>query len=98
MATKAAHRRLAKEAAAIAANPPPFVIARPLETNFLEWHYIVTGPPESPYEGGEFHGKLIFPDNYPSKPPAIMMLTPNGRFQTSCRLCLNISDYHRKGC
>ncbi|KAJ1547988.1 Ubiquitin-conjugating enzyme E2 6 [Cladochytrium tenue] len=87
MATKAAYRRLVKESAAIAANPPPFVIARPLESNILEWHYIVRGPPGTPYEGGEYHGKLIFPDTYPFKPPAIKMLTPNGkkvsnRFQT----------------
>ncbi|KAI9343741.1 UBC-like protein [Zopfochytrium polystomum] len=94
MASHAAYRRLAKESATIAANPPPFIVARPLESNILEWHYIVRGPPETPYEGGEYHGKLIFPDNYPFKPPAIKMLTPNGRFQIDFRLCLTMSDYH----
>lgn len=31
---------------------------------------------------------------YPFKPPSIMMITPNGRFKTSTRLCLSMSDYH----
>ena len=28
------------------------------------------------------------------KPPAIYMITPNGKFQVNVRLCLTISDYH----
>ena len=35
--------------------------------------------------GGYYHGKLLFPDGYPFKPPGIMMLTPSGRFQTATR-------------
>ncbi len=31
---------------------------------------------------------------YPFKPPAIMMLTPNGRFKTNTRICMSMSDYH----
>jgi hypothetical protein len=31
---------------------------------------------------------------YPFKPPGIMILTPNGRFDTGKRLCLSMSDYH----
>mmetsp|Transcript_2260 Transcript_2260/g.6859 ORF Transcript_2260/g.6859 Transcript_2260/m.6859 type:complete len:105 (+) Transcript_2260:356-670(+) len=39
-------------------------------------------------------GKLKFPSEYPFKPPAISMLTPNGRFETDRRLCLSMSDFH----
>ena len=39
-------------------------------------------------------GKLIFPQDYPFKPPAIMMTTDNGRFSINQRICLSISDYH----
>ena len=46
------------------------------------------------FSGGFYHGKLIFPQDYPFKPPRILMLTPNGRFQTNTRLCLSISDFH----
>uniref|UniRef100_A0A914VRJ0 UBC core domain-containing protein n=1 Tax=Plectus sambesii TaxID=2011161 RepID=A0A914VRJ0_9BILA len=57
-------------------------------------HYVVRGAPGTPYEGGVYHGKLVFPSDFPFKPPAIYMLTPSGRFQTNTRLCLSISDYH----
>ncbi|KNC97150.1 uncharacterized protein SPPG_07540 [Spizellomyces punctatus DAOM BR117] len=94
MASKGAHKRLTKEYIAITKNPPDYIVAKPLESNILEWHYVIRGPPDSPYEGGEYHGKVIFPADYPYKPPAIKMLTPNGRFQTDYRLCLSMSDYH----
>lgn len=29
------------------------------------------GPPETPYVDGEYHGVLIFPSEYPFKPPGI---------------------------
>ncbi|KAJ3280367.1 Ubiquitin-conjugating enzyme E2 6 [Borealophlyctis nickersoniae] len=93
MATKGAHKRLMKEYMAIKKNPPDFIIAKPLEKDILEWHYVIRGPPNSPYEG-EYHGKVNFPPDYPYKPPAIRMTTPNGRFQTDYRLCLSMSDYH----
>merc|ERR1719509_530060 len=46
------------------------------------------------YKGGLYHGKLVFPSEFPFKPPSIYMITPNGRFKTDTRLCLSISDYH----
>lgn len=87
-------QRLRKDAARLAKDPVPFILAVPLPSNILEWHYVVQGPPDSPYAGGMFHGKLVFPKEYPFKPPSIYMLTPNGRFQTNTRLCLSISDFH----
>ncbi|EEB19486.1 ubiquitin-conjugating enzyme E2, putative [Pediculus humanus corporis] len=57
-------------------------------------HYVIAGPEETPYEGGFYHGKLIFPKEFPFKPPSIYMITPNGRFMTNTKLCLSISDYH----
>lgn len=57
-------------------------------------HYVVCGPESTPYEGGFYHGKLVFPREFPFKPPSISMITPNGRFKTNTRLCLSISDFH----
>ncbi|KAF2009764.1 ubiquitin-conjugating enzyme E2 6 [Aaosphaeria arxii CBS 175.79] len=96
MATPAATKRLTKEYAAISKSPPPYIIAHPSEKNILEWHYILTGPPDTPYEGGQYWGTLMFPPDYPFAPPAIRMHTPSGRFQPSTRLCLSISDFHPK--
>jgi len=96
MATPAATKRLTKEYAAISKSPPPFITAHPSDANILEWHYIITGPPDTPYDGGQYWGTLMFPPDYPFAPPAIRMHTPSGRFQSSTRLCLSISDFHPK--
>lgn len=94
MATKQALKRLTKEYKLIVENPPQFIEARPNEDNILEWHYIITGPPDTPYLNGQYHGTLTFPSDYPYKPPAIRIITPNGRFKENTRLCLSMSDYH----
>ncbi|PHH66521.1 hypothetical protein CDD81_6996 [Ophiocordyceps australis] len=96
MASKAAEKRLTREFKSISENPPPYIKAHPSESNILEWHYIITGPEDTPYHRGQYWGTLLFPSNYPFAPPAIMMHTPSGRFQPSTRLCLSISDFHPK--
>ncbi|KAF2745076.1 ubiquitin-conjugating enzyme E2 6 [Sporormia fimetaria CBS 119925] len=96
MATPGATKRLTKEYASITKSPPPYIIAHPSESNILEWHYILTGPPDTPYHNGQYWGTLTFPPNYPFAPPAIRMHTPSGRFRPSDRLCLSISDFHPK--
>ncbi|KAF9184543.1 hypothetical protein BGZ51_003305 [Haplosporangium sp. Z 767] len=94
MATKGAYKRLTKEYINIQKSPPAYLFARPLERNILEWHYVLKGPPDTPYYGGEYYGTLVFPADYPFKPPSIRMMTPNGRFQIETRLCLSMSDFH----
>lgn len=74
--------------------PPPFVWAVPDEKNILTWNYLIRGPPDSPFAGGEFHGVLLFPPEYPFKPPGIKMLTPSGRFQPDRKICFSMSDFH----
>lgn len=68
--------------------------AQPLEDNLFEWHFTVRGPPESEFEGGVYHGRVILPPDYPMKPPSIILLTPNGRFETNKKICLSISGHH----
>ncbi|CAD6192092.1 unnamed protein product [Caenorhabditis auriculariae] len=93
-ASVTATSRLKKDYHKLLKEPVPFMKAAPLENNILEWHYVIMGAPNTPYEGGVYHGKLIFPPDFPFKPPSIYMMTPNGRFQVNTRLCLSISDYH----
>ena len=69
-------------------------VAVPDSKNIFEWHFVIYGLTECPYEGGFYHGKLLFPAEYPMKPPGIMMITPSGRFQPKTRICLSISDFH----
>ncbi|KAJ1820284.1 Ubiquitin-conjugating enzyme E2 6 [Coemansia sp. RSA 2611] len=94
MASKAASKRLAKEYLMIQKSPPDLIVAKPLDKDILEWHYIMTGPPDTPYVGGEYHGKLKFPKDYPFAPPAIQMITPNGRFEVHKDICTSMSNYH----
>ncbi|KAG7155080.1 ubiquitin-conjugating enzyme E2 J2-like [Homarus americanus] len=89
-----ASARLRADYMRIKRDPVPYVMAEPLPSNILEWHYVVEGPEQSPYEGGYYHGKLVFPMEYPFRPPSIYMITPSGRFKTNTRLCLSISDFH----
>ncbi|KAG7397019.1 Ubiquitin-conjugating enzyme E2 J2 [Phytophthora boehmeriae] len=94
MATAMASKRLRKEYLALQRNPVENIRAAPLEKNILEWHYVITGTEGTPYEGGFYHGKLKFPPEYPMKPPSVLMLTPNGRFDVNRRICLSMSDFH----
>ncbi|KAK6204740.1 Ubc6 protein [Scheffersomyces amazonensis] len=94
MASRQSQKRLSKEYKSIQATPPPYITAKPNDENILEWHYIITGPPNTPFENGQYHGMLRFPTEYPFKPPSISIITPNGRFACNTRLCLSMSDYH----
>lgn len=51
----------------------PNVTICPLEANILEVHYVLEGSKGTPYEGGVYHGKLIFPKDYPLKPPGVIV-------------------------
>lgn len=90
-----ASARLRQDYMRLKKDPVPYVTgAEPLPSNILEWHYVIKGPEDSLYAGGYYHGKLVFPKDFPFKPPKIIMMTPNGRFKTHTRLCLSISDFH----
>ncbi|EER03434.1 ubiquitin-conjugating enzyme E2, putative [Perkinsus marinus ATCC 50983] len=87
--------RLTRELQALKKACPAQIDAMPSTKNMLEWHFVVFDLPEdTPYYGGVYHGKLVFPQMYPLKPPAIYMITPNGRFETHTKLCLSMSDFH----
>ncbi|KAL7633056.1 UNVERIFIED_CONTAM: hypothetical protein RMT77_016632 [Armadillidium vulgare] len=68
--------------------------AYPLEDNLFEWHFTVRGPPDTEFDGGIFHGRIMMPTEYPMKPPNIIFFTPNGRFETNKKICLSISGHH----
>eukprot|EP00195_Chlamydomonas_chlamydogama_P011269 CAMPEP_0202896150 /NCGR_PEP_ID=MMETSP1392-20130828/5201_1 /ASSEMBLY_ACC=CAM_ASM_000868 /TAXON_ID=225041 /ORGANISM="Chlamydomonas chlamydogama, Strain SAG 11-48b" /LENGTH=329 /DNA_ID=CAMNT_0049581395 /DNA_START=89 /DNA_END=1078 /DNA_ORIENTATION=- len=69
-------------------------IAEALESDIFEWHFVVRGPPDTEFEGGVYHGRILLPAEYPFKPPSFMMLSPNGRFETNVKICLSISSHH----
>ncbi|XP_061609139.1 ubiquitin-conjugating enzyme E2 J1 isoform X2 [Phyllopteryx taeniolatus] len=83
-------KRLMKEAAELR-DPTEHYHAQPLEDNLFEWHFSVRGPPDSDFDGGVYHGRIVLPPEYPMKPPSIILLTfvhppptiPTHRFLTS---------------
>lgn len=54
------------------------------------------GPPDTPFERGLYHGRILLPPEYPFKAPEILILTPNGRFEVNKRICLSITSYHQE--
>ena len=52
------------------------VTAAPLtETNLFEWQAMITGPDQTPYEGGLYELTLSIPCNYPVKAPKVRFKT-----------------------
>ncbi|KAI9557668.1 ubiquitin protein ligase [Daphnia sinensis] len=86
-------KRLMREAKELS-QPTAEYFAQPVEDNLFEWHFSVRGPADSDFEGGVYHGRISLPPEYPLKPPSIMLLTPNGRFEVNRKICLSISGHH----
>ncbi|XP_063831243.1 ubiquitin-conjugating enzyme E2 J1-like [Ostrinia nubilalis] len=86
-------KRLMREAIELAEATEEYC-ARPLEDNLFEWHFTVQGPKGTDFEGGIYHGRILLPKEYPMHPPHIILLTPNGRFDTNKKICLSISGHH----
>lgn len=56
--------------------PPLNCSAGPTNSNDLfKWDGMIYGPSETPYEGGTYHLKIVFPTDYPFKPPKIQFTT-----------------------
>ncbi|KAK9804549.1 hypothetical protein WJX73_007857 [Symbiochloris irregularis] len=94
MASAQATLRLQKEYKKLIKEPVDNIQAHPVPRNLLEWRFVLQGPAGSDFAGGHYHGKLVFPPDYPWRPPSISMLTPNGRFAPSVNICMSMSSYH----
>jgi len=87
-------QRILKEIRELKKVKSSLLVADPLEDNIFEWHFTMRGPRNTEFEGGIYHGKIILPSEYPLKPPDIIFLTPNGRFEVGKKICLTISSHH----
>lgn len=87
--------RILREHRDIQRNQSPHWTAAPLSLEEpREWHFTLRGPPDSPFEGGLYHGRIVLPKNYPFAPPSLMLLTRNGRFEVNKKICLSASSHH----
>jgi ubiquitin-conjugating enzyme E2 J1 len=62
---------------------PEHIRLSPCRNNLLEWHFTIAGPPDTAFEGGLYHGRVLLPLDYPASAPRIQMMTPSGRFEVS---------------
>ncbi|CAG9314274.1 unnamed protein product [Blepharisma stoltei] len=46
-----------------------------LGQDMLHWNGLLIGPPETPFEGGNFRFDIIFPSNFPVSPPEFFFRT-----------------------
>jgi ubiquitin-conjugating enzyme E2 J1 len=86
-------KRLMREAVEMK-NPTELYYCQPIEDNLFEWHFTIRGPIATEFEQGIYHGRILFPVEYPMKPPSIILLTESGRFKTNEKICLSISGHH----
>ncbi|KAK2960877.1 putative Ubiquitin-conjugating enzyme E2 J2 [Blattamonas nauphoetae] len=93
--SKTGTTRLLKSLQLIQKNPIPRVITIPLPQNIFQWHFVIYGEDGTSYEGGEYHGTIIFPKDYPFQPPDIYMFTPTGRFNTETKICMSMTSFHK---
>jgi len=84
--------RLNKEYKDILKLPPDGVTAGLKNGNLNEWIATLVGPAGTPYDGGIFRLKIIFPSDYPFKPPKITFTTPIYHCNISGKgdICLDI--------
>ncbi|KAL4267283.1 Ubiquitin-conjugating enzyme E2 6 [Pleurotus pulmonarius] len=89
-------KRIMQEAKELANDPCTDYSAAPLEDDIFEWHCTLRGPSGTEFEGGLYHFRILLPAEYPFRPPSIMMLTPNGRFELNTKICISFTSYHEE--
>lgn len=87
-------KRILQEVREMQNNGSDEFMSLPVQDNIFEWQFAIRGPQDTEFEGGIYHGRIQLPPEYPFRPPAFMLLTPNGRFETQTKICLSISQHH----
>lgn len=89
--------RIKRDIMTIYNEPPPGMCIVPDKEDITEIHALITGPFDTPYEGGFFYFLIRCPPDYPIRPPRVkLMTTGDGRVRfnpnlyRSGKVCLSI--------
>lgn len=103
MATATSHnkkssavKRILSEARELSEDQSDLYTAAPLEDNIFEWHFTLRGPANTEFADGLYHGRILLPAEYPMRPPNLMLLTPNGRWELNKKICLTFTGFHEE--
>jgi ubiquitin-conjugating enzyme E2 N len=90
--SKGIPQRILREIERMAKNPIQGISATPHKDNLRYFDIVLTGPKDTPYDGGIYKLELFLPDEYPMVPPKVRFLTkiyhPN--IDSIGRICLDI--------
>lgn len=79
---------------ALQQSPPQGVSGAPNESDLCKWVCVITGPQDTPWEGGIFRMTMTFTEEYPNKPPVVQFVShifhPN--VYLDGKICLDILD------
>lgn len=74
--TQCTPKRIMRELQTMQRDPPPNTSAAPIdEADVYKWDAVIVGPADSPYAGGMFKLSIVFPADYPFKPPRVEFIT-----------------------
>ncbi|GAA5929038.1 uncharacterized protein JCM15063_004028 [Sporobolomyces koalae] len=86
-------KRIARELADLKKESlPPGCTAGPQDDSIFEWNATIDGPPDSPYENGQFNLHITLPSDYPFRPPKVTFMTKiyHANINTQGGICLDI--------
>lgn len=85
-------KRLQSEYKQYLKEPNNYYCITPDTINFYKWNILLFGASETIFEGGIFNCEIIFPIEYPNKPPQFKFITnlPHPNIYIDGKVCISI--------